>query len=170
MVNFEVHEAQNGVKGIEAAKAIIPDVIICDINMPLMDGFAVLHEINKNNQLQNIPFLFLTGKNEINDIRKGMEAGADDYLIKPFIASDVIKAIEVRLKKKESFTKITNESQETNRQEKLNRESNIILMVGTKPEKVKLLDINFIEAMEEYSNVFLVDNKKLIVKKLLKEW
>ena len=98
---YEILKAQNGKQGVEAAIANVPDLIICDIMMPVMDGYAVLHMLQKNEKLQNIPFIFLSAKNERTDIRKGMQLGADDYISKPFEPTDLLNVIAVRLKKSE---------------------------------------------------------------------
>jgi CheY-like chemotaxis protein/CRP-like cAMP-binding protein len=102
LANYEVHNAKNGKEGIELATKNIPDIILCDIMMPEMDGYGVLYMLNKNPQTSAIPFIFLTAKAERIDLRKGMEMGADDYLTKPFDDMELLNAIESRLKKKES--------------------------------------------------------------------
>ncbi|MEZ0611569.1 response regulator [Fibrella sp. WM1] len=94
---YTVLAAENGKIGVEAALATRPDLVICDIMMPVLDGYGVLQIFNKNPQLAGIPFIFLTAKTERNDFRKGMELGADDYLTKPFDESELLRAIEGRL-------------------------------------------------------------------------
>ncbi|OSZ77130.1 transcriptional regulator [Chitinophagaceae bacterium IBVUCB2] len=102
---YEILKAQNGKQGVETAINNGPDLIICDIMMPVMDGYAVLHMLQKNEKLQNTPFVFLSAKNERTDIRKGMQLGADDYISKPFDPTDLLNVVEVRLKKSESLKK-----------------------------------------------------------------
>ena len=97
MTGYAVDTAENGRIGVEKALIKKPDLVICDIMMPVMDGYAVLHIFNKNPLLSGIPFIFLTAKIERNDFRKGMELGADDYLTKPFDDAELISAIEGRL-------------------------------------------------------------------------
>lgn len=99
LANYEVFTATNGKEGYEIAVAESPDLIVCDIMMPVLDGYGLLHLINKNEQLKGIPFIFLTAKTERNDFRKGMEMGADDYITKPFNDIELLNAIESRLKK-----------------------------------------------------------------------
>ena len=84
LANYNVITAENGKDGVEKAIASKPDVIICDIMMPVLDGYGVLHMLNKNEDLKDVPFIFLTAKAERSDFRKGMEMGADDYVTKPF--------------------------------------------------------------------------------------
>src|SRR5690606_29458379 len=82
--NYMVVTAPNGKKGIEAAKRELPDIIICDIMMPEIDGYGVLQAVASDDATVNIPFIFLSAKTEHKEIRKGMDMGADDYLTKPF--------------------------------------------------------------------------------------
>jgi len=96
---YNVFTAENGKLGVEKAIDIKPDLIICDIMMPVLDGYGVMHAISKNEVLKNTPFIFLTAKTERSDIRKGMELGADDYITKPFDATELLNAIDGRLKK-----------------------------------------------------------------------
>lgn len=100
LANYEVYEANNGKKGVDLAVKNLPDIILCDIMMPELDGYGVLYMLNKNPETATIPFIFLTAKAERVDLRKGMEMGADDYLTKPFDDMDLLNAIESRLKKK----------------------------------------------------------------------
>jgi len=101
--NYKVFGAENGKKGVELALSELPDLIICDIMMPVLDGYGVLHLLNKHIETYGIPFIFLTAKAEKSDLRKGMDMGADDYLTKPFDSIELLNAIEIRLKKAESI-------------------------------------------------------------------
>jgi CheY-like chemotaxis protein len=96
---FEVETAENGKIGVEKALDNPPDLIICDIMMPVLDGYGVLHLLSKNDKTSDIPFIFLTAKAERSDFRRGMEMGADDYITKPFEETELLNAIESRLKK-----------------------------------------------------------------------
>src|SRR3954468_11817814 len=91
--------AENGRNGVESAIKQKPSLIICDISMPELDGYGVLHVLKKNPETEYIPFIFLTAKTERNDFRKGMEMGADDFITKPFTDIELLTAIEMRLKK-----------------------------------------------------------------------
>jgi len=103
--NYEVLKADNGKVGVAKAKELQPDLIICDIMMPELDGYGVLHVLSKNPETSSIPFIFLTAKAEKSDRRKGMALGADDYLTKPFEEMDLLNAIEGRLKRSDTFRK-----------------------------------------------------------------
>ena len=99
--NYQVLTAANGKIGVELAQKNKPDLIVCDVMMPVLDGYGVLHMLGKNNETAGIPFIFLTAKAERSDMRKGMEMGADDYLTKPFDDMELLKAVESRIKKSE---------------------------------------------------------------------
>ncbi|MDP4261475.1 MAG: response regulator [Bacteroidota bacterium] len=99
LAGYKTFTAENGKKGVDVAIKEKPSVIICDIMMPELDGYGVLHMLRKNTDTQNIPFIFLTAKTERSDFRKGMEMGADDYITKPFDDIELLNAIEIRLKK-----------------------------------------------------------------------
>jgi len=100
LAGYQVYEASNGKAGVDIATKNLPDIILCDIMMPELDGYGVLYLLNKNPETATIPFIFLTAKAERLDLRKGMEMGADDYLTKPFDDMELLNAIESRLKKK----------------------------------------------------------------------
>lgn len=91
--------AEDGKKGVSLVLSNKPDLVVCDIMMPGLDGYGVLHLVRKNPETENIPFIFLTAKTERSDFRKGMEMGADDYITKPFEEHELMNAIESRLKK-----------------------------------------------------------------------
>jgi DNA-binding response OmpR family regulator len=101
LAGYKAFTAENGRKGVDIALRERPAVIVCDIMMPELDGYGVLHLLRKNAETQSIPFIFLTAKTERSDLRKGMEMGADDYITKPFDDTELLNAIEVRLKKSE---------------------------------------------------------------------
>lgn len=99
LAGYNTFVAENGKRGVEIALKEIPSLIVCDIMMPELDGYGVLHLLKKNKVTENIPFIFLTAKTERSDLRKGMEMGADDYITKPFDDIELLNAVEVRLKK-----------------------------------------------------------------------
>ncbi len=105
LADYEVFTAANGKQGVELAKSTKPDLIICDIMMPDLDGYGVLRILSKNPETSNIPFIFLTAKAEKSDVRKGMNLGADDYITKPFEEAELLEAVEIRLKRSESLKK-----------------------------------------------------------------
>jgi CRP/FNR family cyclic AMP-dependent transcriptional regulator len=106
LANYQVCKAENGKEGMITAIKEAPDLILCDIMMPVLDGYGVLHLLKKNIALRNTPFIFLTAKADRTELRKGMDLGADDYLIKPFEDTDLLSAVETRLKKAEMLQQI----------------------------------------------------------------
>ncbi len=105
LADYEVFTAKNGKQGVEQAKKHIPDLIICDVMMPELDGYGVLRILSKNPETCAIPFVFLTAKADRTDVRKGMNLGADDYITKPFDESELLETIEARLKKTKALQK-----------------------------------------------------------------
>jgi CRP/FNR family cyclic AMP-dependent transcriptional regulator len=110
--NYKVLTAAEGKTGVEIALKENPDLIVCDIMMPVLDGYGVLHLLNKHKETYGVPFIFLTAKSEKADFRKGMEMGADDYITKPFDGIELLNAIEIRLKKSESLKTSAGQSKE----------------------------------------------------------
>lgn len=98
---FEPIAAENGCQGVEMARREKPDLILCDVMMPELDGYGVLQALQTDPLLARIPFIFLTAKGEKDDLRSGMNLGADDYLTKPVGNADLVRAIHVRLRRSE---------------------------------------------------------------------
>jgi DNA-binding response OmpR family regulator len=97
--NFTAVGAPNGLVGVALARQHLPDLILCDVIMPELDGFGVLQELRRDSITATIPFIFLTARAEREAMRKGMELGADDYLTKPFMQAELLAAIRTRLDK-----------------------------------------------------------------------
>ncbi|HEY9693868.1 MAG TPA: EAL domain-containing protein [Oculatellaceae cyanobacterium] len=105
---FDVFGSENGRLGVQLALEILPDLILCDVMMPELDGYGVLTELRENPILAAVPFIFLTAKATKADLRQGMELGADDYLTKPFTRAELLRAITTRLKKQASIQQAYN--------------------------------------------------------------
>jgi DNA-binding NarL/FixJ family response regulator len=103
--HYEPVAAENGRVAVEMARREKPDLILCDVMMPELDGYGVLHELQSDPSLARIPFIFLTAKGEKDDLRSGMNLGADDYLTKPVVNADLVRAIESRLRRSEQQMK-----------------------------------------------------------------
>ena len=99
LAGYKVLQAPDGKQGVSIALAQKPDLIICDIMMPELDGYGVIHLLQKHVSMRAVPFIFITAKTERAEIRKGMELGADDYITKPFTGTELLNAVEIRLKK-----------------------------------------------------------------------
>jgi len=102
-MDYEVDGAVNGKDGVIQAMYYKPDLIVCDVMMPELDGFEVIKLVRQNKEIGNVPFIFLTARAERRDMRLGMNLGADDYLPKPFTAEELIAAIETRLQRNEQM-------------------------------------------------------------------
>lgn len=113
LAGYSTETAENGKKGVQKAKEFAPDIIICDIMMPELDGYGVLNILSRNPDTSAIPFIFLTAKSEPTDIRKGMNLGADDYIVKPFDETDLLEAIEVRILRSQKL-KVTEKNTDIN--------------------------------------------------------
>ncbi len=106
---FDVRGAEDGLAGVRTAYEFSPDLIICDILMPGLDGYGVLNALKKDAAMSAIPFIFLTAKADKSDMRKGMEMGAYDYLTKPFAAAELIAAVHAQLSKREALKKLSDQ-------------------------------------------------------------
>lgn len=172
LAHYQVLTAYNGRDGVAMAQEHHPNLIICDIMMPDLDGYGVLHIINKDPDISGTPFIFLTAKSEHADIRAGMNLGADDYITKPFDGFDLLKVIEIRLKKSEllksSFTDVNSfisqarELQEfkklsDNRPTRLFRKKEFLFMEGQHPT-----DLFYIISGEVKTYKLNYDGKELI--------
>lgn len=98
---YQVSEARDGVEGLEKAKADPPDLIICDVGMPGMDGYGVVEALQRSDATARIPFIFLTGYSDRGSMRQGMVLGADDYISKPFKINELLEAVDARLAKRD---------------------------------------------------------------------
>ena len=105
LAGYDTHTAENGKIGVEMAEKTLPDLILCDVMMPVLDGFGVLNILHKKNQTADIPFIFLTAKSEKADFRYGMNLGADDYITKPFETNELLQVVAMRLQKAEKIRK-----------------------------------------------------------------
>ena len=103
LYGYDVTSAEDGKVGVDKAIEMLPDLILCDVMMPRLDGFGVLNILSKRRETASIPFIFLTAKAEKSDFRRGMNLGADDYIAKPFYKDELLSVLETRLKKSEQL-------------------------------------------------------------------
>lgn len=176
LASYEVAHASNGKTGVELVRKFHPDLILCDILMPELDGFGVLHILSKDTETAKIPFIFLTALADKSDFRAGMNLGADDYITKPFDSLDLLKVIETRLKRNEllrstssentedesAFFSLTHELKDLqklseNRPIKSYRKKDIVFMEGQVPN-----DLYFIEKGKVKTYKVNYDGKELI--------
>lgn len=172
-VGYDVTAAVDGFEGIDKAINMFPDLILCDVMMPGIDGYDVLRRLANEPATAMIPFIFLTAKTEMSDLRDGMDLGADDYLTKPFKAGTLLKAIESRLAKRERFSPGPADPPSASAppsQALASLQTGQFIMVGNPPQILKTTAILYVQAQAGYSYVFTADGKKMLVRKLLKEW
>lgn len=110
LANYKVVSAPDGKAGVELVRKELPDLVLCDIMMPELDGYGVLYYLSKHPETSSIPFIFLSAKSEKDDFRKGMLMGADDYLTKPFKEIELLDAIEARLKRSSAIRSLSTDS------------------------------------------------------------
>lgn len=110
LANYKVVSAPDGKAGVELVRKELPDLVLCDIMMPELDGYGVLYFLSKHPETSSIPFIFLSAKSEKEDFRRGMLMGADDYLTKPFKEIELLDAIDARLKRSAAIRSMAVES------------------------------------------------------------
>jgi DNA-binding response OmpR family regulator len=115
IAQYEVLSASDGLEGLKLTKSFQPDLILCDIMMPKMDGYEMLAALREDQETETTPVIFLTAKTEYSDQRQGMELGADDYLTKPFEIDKLFLAIRSRLNKREGYLRQLEEAKETSK-------------------------------------------------------
>lgn len=170
LLGYSTDTASDGAEGIELAIENPPDLILCDILMPNCDGYEVFQKLQENNLTRDIPFIFLTAKAELKEIRTGMSLGADDYIVKPFAMQDLKNSIKIRLEKAKRTNTVKIPTTEASTSKKLDYEETVLLMSGSKPNLISLKNINHIQAESQYSNVFLTKKHNISVRKPLKDW
>ncbi|PKL89451.1 MAG: hypothetical protein CVV23_04885 [Ignavibacteriae bacterium HGW-Ignavibacteriae-2] len=169
---YEVFGASNGKDGLLIIIDEDPDLIICDIMLPDLDGYQVLEKISENKLLRAIPFIFLTAKVEMSDIRRGMNLGADDYITKPFHVSDLLDAVKIRLMKSKvrSVTTEPYEEEDESKNKILDLNQRLFLPSGSDVQFVIVNDILCITSDTAHSLIQTSKGEKILVRKNMKEW
>jgi DNA-binding LytR/AlgR family response regulator len=167
--NYTPLMAENGRTGLELAKTKLPDLIICDIMLPDLDGYKILEELSAEKETGVIPFIFLTAKAEMNDLRKGMNMGADDYLLKPLKIKELLDAIRLRLDKKRKVFELATPHNK-NGDENLNEDDTILVSMNSKVKSIIIKDIVCIISAGVYTYLHFSDGKKILIRKIIKEW
>ena len=168
--DYNVLSCKNGDEGVATAKKEMPDLIVCDIMMNGKNGYDVLKELSKDNLTKSIPFIFLTAKVDKDDIRIGMNLGADDYLFKPFDADDLLESIVTRLKRIETFKADINQSKEKERVQKYSIDDKIFIQINNKAHIINISEIVFVEADKQYTSLKMQDGKSYLLRKSISLW
>jgi DNA-binding LytR/AlgR family response regulator len=164
---YKVLTAFDGLAGFDIARREIPDLILSDIMMSGYNGYELKEKLDANKKTKSIPFVFLTAKTDMQDLRLGMNLGADDYLIKPVKTEELLKSIEARLKRIAQLDKGKKKSSGKNKTVKTNR---ILVNYNKKQIIIKLEEIKYILAEGLYTRIMTRDDKKFMLRKLLKDW
>jgi two-component system, LytTR family, response regulator len=172
---YEVQTAKDGLDGFNSILEYNPHLVICDINMPKMNGYEVLSSINKRMSEDLMPsFLFLTARVQLDDIKQGLKLGADDYILKPFVSTDLLASIEMRLKKRQSLLDYHDGNQSKEDSEVITRQpqtnEKIGLPIGEGIRFIKLEEVVKCEAERAYCNFYLTSGEKILVSKPMKEF
>lgn len=169
---YNIISAENGFDGIDIAKNENISLIICDIMLPDIDGYSILKELRRREKTKLIPFIFLTAKASMDDLRSGMNLGADDYLTKPFRSEDLLIAITARLEKSKIINDLMRKPSDSllDNKSKLGPDDYLFLPFKNNYEVIPVNNVVYIESAGVYSNVFSSDGKKVLVRKLLKDW
>ncbi len=168
MEGFEISSAVNGKTGIEQAISFLPDLIICDLSMPDMDGFDVKKHLNQNKKTAFIPFICLTARTDIKDVQRAMELGADDYISKPVRAKKLLELVSNRLQRIEDLK--VSKSTISEKNTFISHDERVIFKSGEKHILAVIEDIVIIKSADDYSEVFLKSGEKILIKKSLKSW
>jgi two-component system, LytTR family, response regulator len=159
---YEVISATNGRDGIEMARKEDPELIISDIMMPEVDGYAVFEAMQSDPKTAIIPFIFLTAKTDISDIREGLGLGADDYITKPFQPRELLESIRVRLEKYERISQAATTIEKENDEEY----DQIFIKDGESCWFVEYDKLRLIESEDNYVRLFFENEKPLISRTL----
>ncbi|MBX2977567.1 MAG: response regulator, partial [Ignavibacteriaceae bacterium] len=165
--NFLVNTATDGKRGIKTVLEWQPDLIICDIALPLKNGYEVAQEILKNEKTKKTPFIFLTAKVEKEDIRKGMMLGADDYIFKPFDIADLLNSIRLRLDKMSNQNNMAPTEEEKKQYE---MDDKLLLKAGSKIQFFKIKDLKYLKAENPYVLLKFEDGKNSLQRQTLDKW
>ncbi|MGA7721748.1 MAG: response regulator [Ignavibacteriaceae bacterium] len=164
---YEVISAARGADGIKLAVKYNPDLILCDIAMPELDGFEVKKALSDKKQTSVIPFIFLTARADIKSIREGLELGADDYIVKPIHANELVTAVNKRM---DRISELRAAQKNNTPSKKLTIDDKIPLNTGKGLLFVLVNNIVAVSVKEDYTMVFTSEAKKIIIKKTIKSW
>ncbi len=163
---YQVFSADDGADGFKIAQDINPDMVICDIMMPDMDGYKVFEEFKKDETLKSVPFIFLTAKAEKSAVRDGMMLGADDYIVKPFKSLELLKSIEARFNRIESFKEITGKRVEG----RYMPNDKILVKINGRPNFIVVGQILYITAERQYTTIKQINGKTFVLRRTIGNW
>jgi len=168
--NYTVILAENALDGLKIIDRYMPDLIICDVMMPQMNGFELKQALTENAETKIIPFIFLTSQTERENMRTGMQLGADDYLFKPVIADELLKAVKTQFEKRKELVKSYQKEKREEKDQKNEFDGHILVKHKGVPKFVKISSIVHIAADEKYTRLNLDEGEKIYTTKSLNEW
>lgn len=171
---YEVYSYHLGAEGLKSIIEHKPEIILCDIMLPDISGYKIFNEVKKLNKQKPPIFIFITAKTQRDDLRKGMELGADDYLTKPFTFNELMNSIKVQIKKRERIENISvNDNHVVNKKETgdvLYYDDYFFIDDKKNPGFYLLSDVVSIKSLKDYTRISLKDEKKFILRKPLSYW
>ncbi|MDP4195942.1 MAG: LytTR family DNA-binding domain-containing protein [Bacteroidota bacterium] len=171
--NYEVYAALNGKSGLKLITEVLPDMILCDVAMPEMNGYEVKELLSCNRDTYNLPFVFVADSASIKEIRYGMELGADDYIVRPFNNKEIVRIVNTRLKRIDELAKwklVKSSRFESKNVEIPEEKDHIIVNTDQKPVFLKTTDVVYVDVQSKYSTLHLASGEEFQVKKPIKEW
>lgn len=163
----EVFSAANGADGLNLARKLKPDLILCDISMPVLDGFQLKKALANSKITSSIPFIYLTAKADLLSMREGMNLGADDYIVKPIHAKDLVNTVYKRISR---ISELRSPEIKKDERKRLMTNDKIPLNTGKEHLFITVANIVAINVKEDYTMVFTNDGKKILIKKTIKSW
>ena len=167
---YEVKIANTGLEGLRQIREFEPTLVLCNIVMPELDGFGVLKEMQRDSTIEEVPFIFLSACAEMTNLRKGMEMGADDFLVKPIEYNSLIRSVEASIIRFKNRKITTLDIKNRTRIEQLTENSTIFIMLDKHPYFIKVNQIAAISSSSQYTTLYLTDNRQVIFRKSLKRW
>lgn len=167
---YDVYQAANGREGLNKIKKINPDLIVSDVVMNDKNGYDLKNELQNDKKLKKIPFIFLTAMADRENIRTGMELGADDYILKPFTAEELLRSINLRFEKIYLLSSEGISGESVQGKEFVELEENIFVQTGGKFKRIKVAEIVTIKAENQYSNLQLSDGSSYLVRHSIAYW
>jgi len=161
---YIVRTESDGQNGLKTAFDWIPDLIICDISIPYKNGYEVLGELVNSDKVKAVPFIFLTAKVEKEDIRKGMQLGADDYIFKPFDLNDLLNSIKMRIEKVKHRLTVSNENKTYQMADKL------MIKIGSNMHFCEVKDLKYLKARNPYVLLKFDNGKNSMQRQTLDQW
>lgn len=173
---YKAFVAYSGSAALKLYEQEKPDIVLCDIMLSDISGYKIFKEIKKVETKKSPVFIFLTAKSQRDEIRKGMELGADDYITKPFTYEELIKSIKTQIAKREQFIKLSERtsiqriSKKGLEKHKFSYDDYIFINDKKNPGFYSLSNILFIKSVKDYTQINLIDNKRFLLRKPMKYW